>query len=60
MPIKLIKKKKKKKRLLRIFHALQTSCVLHISMNARLRVNQLLINAKITKHYVKVINVAAN
>ena len=29
--------------LLRIFCALQTSCMLHISMNARLRMNQLLI-----------------
>ena len=28
--------------LLRIFRALQTSCVLHISMNARWRMNQLL------------------
>ena len=30
--------------LLRIFRALQTSRVLHISMNARWRMNQLLIN----------------
>ena len=32
------------KQLLHIFHALQTSCVLHISMNAYWRMNQLLNN----------------
>ena len=40
--IKLINKLKK----LRIFRALQTSRVLHISMNARWRMNQLLMSKR--------------
>ena len=40
--------------LLRIFRALQTSQVLHISMNARWRMNQLLI--KLLKHNIPLLS----